>query len=119
MQKSVYVAGPMSGYPNFNFEAFFTAQHTLERQGWKVHNPAQKDVEDDPDIANNATGCVVEAAAKGWDFRKAFKWDCEKVIDGDGIYMLNGWEYSPGATAEHAVAKFVKKNNPDFRIMYQ
>lgn len=118
--KSIYIAGPMSGYPNFNFDAFFTAQHTLERQGWKVHNPAQKDIEEHPDIAaRNPTGDVTQAASEGWDFRKAFKWDCEKVIDGDGIYMLNGWEYSPGATAEHAVAKFVKQNNPDFRIMYQ
>jgi hypothetical protein len=117
--KSVYIAGPMSGFPNFNFPAFFAAEEKLIADGWWVFNPAQKDMDDDPTIQDNATGDVTEAAAKGWDFRKAFKWDTEKVIDGDGIYMLNGWENSPGAVAEHAVARFVKKNYPEFRIMYE
>jgi hypothetical protein len=43
-------------------------------------------------------GNAAEAIAKGFDFRAAFKWDCEKIIDGDAIYMLRGWEKSPGAT---------------------
>jgi hypothetical protein len=60
-----------------------------------------------------------EAIAKGFDFRAAFKWDCEKIIDGDAIYMLKGWEKSPGARAEHAVAQFVKTHNPSFEFMYQ
>jgi hypothetical protein len=116
--KSVYIAGPMSGYPQFNFPAFFTAQHTLERLGWKVWNPANKDGEDEA-VLSTPDGNAAEAIAKGFDFRAAFKWDCEKIIDGDAIYMLRGWEKSPGATAEHMVGKFVKTHNPKFEFMYQ
>lgn len=118
-QKSVYIAGPMSGYPNFNFPAFFAAEEKFKAEGWDVKNPAGKDVEDDPDIQNNATGDASIAIAKGWDFRGAFKWDAEAVIYGDAIYMLKGWEFSPGASAEHAIAKFIKKNYPEYQIMYE
>lgn len=109
----------MSGFYNFNFAAFFAAEAQLKAKGWHVFNPAAKDIEDDPDIQNNPTGDASIAIEKGWDFRAAFKWDVEKVIDGDAIYMLDGWEFSPGAVAEHAVARFVKKNNPAFQIMYE
>ncbi len=45
--------------------------------------------------------------------------DMEKVIQGDGIYMLNGWEQSPGARGEHAAAVAMKKNYPDYQIIYE
>lgn len=119
--KSIYIAGPMSGYPGFNFPAFFEADAKFTAAGWNVKNPAAKDHDsNDPDVfAKNETGDVHKAAAEGWDFRAAFKWDADAVIDGDAIYMLKGWEYSPGAAAEHAIAKFVKKNYPEFEIIYQ
>lgn len=118
--KTAYIAGPMTGYPEFNFPAFFAAQAKLEAEGWTVKNPAAKDSEGDV-IADPsfATGNANDLVTNGWDFRGAFSWDANAIIYGDGIYMLRGWEYSPGACAEHAIAKFIKKCYPAFQIMYE
>jgi hypothetical protein len=117
--KEIYIAGPMSGYPEFNFPAFFAAQKKLEAEGWKVWNPAAKEEDlETPEMESFAKGDSAGLVSEGWDYRGAFKWDCEKVIYGNAIYMLPGWEYSPGATAEHAIAKFIKKQNPEYKIIY-
>lgn len=117
--KSIYVAGPMTGYPEFNFPAFFAAQERLEAEGWQVFNPAAKDSEKTLDAEAVKTGNDKLAMAKGFDFRDAFGWDADKVINGDGIYMLKGWEASPGARAEHAIASVMKIKYPDYSIMYE
>jgi len=36
---SIYIAGPMTGYPEFNFPAFDAARDYLERD-WNVISPA-------------------------------------------------------------------------------
>lgn len=117
--KQIYIAGPMSGYPEFNFPAFFAAQKKFEAEGWKVWNPAAKESENEVQAdVSFASGDNTQLVKNGWDFRGAFLWDCEKIITGDAIYMLPGWEFSPGASAEHAVAKFIKKQNPEYQIIY-
>jgi hypothetical protein len=109
----------MSGYPEFNFPAFFAAQAKLEAEGWEVYNPAAKESENEVQKDESfSTGDNTTLVKNGWDYRSAFMWDCAKVISGDGIYMLPGWEFSPGASAEHAVAKFIKKQNPEYQIIY-
>ncbi len=118
-QKQIYVAGPMSGLPEFNFPAFFRAQRMLEGRGWIVNNPAEKDQEATLDADAVKTGDAKQAIAKGFDFREAFLWDMTKIIQGNGIYMLKGWEQSPGAVAEHRVACAMQKHYPDFVIEYQ
>lgn len=118
-QKSIYVAGPMSGITDFNFPAFFAAQAMLEGQGWIVHNPAAKDEEVSLDPAAVKTGDDKLAIAKGFDFRAAYLWDVDKIIAGNGIYMLKGWEKSPGAFGEWAVAKAMQSKFADFEIIYQ
>lgn len=118
--KSVYVAGPMTGYPNFNFAAFFSAAEKLKADGWKVWNPAQKDEEDGVvGGAGWSEGDDQKLVASGWNFRDAFQWDCEKVIQSDAIYMLKGYEKSSGAMAELAVAKAIKARYPDYEIIYE
>jgi hypothetical protein len=113
----IYIAGPMTGYPEFNFPAFFAAGERLEQEGWTVFNPAKKDAE--KDLAGFATGDAKEAVAKGFDFREAFLWDVSKVIEGDAVYMLRGWQYSPGASGEHAVAVAMKRHYPNYQIIYE
>lgn len=118
-QKSIYIAGPMSGIPNFNFPAFFAAQRELESRGWKVFNPAEKDQEKTLNPEAVAAGDAKLAVATGFDFREAYLWDVTKIIQGNGIYMLDGWEKSPGARGEHAVAVAMKTHYADFEIHYQ
>jgi hypothetical protein len=117
--KQIYIAGPMSGYPEFNFPAFFTAAYTLERQGWKVWNPASKDGEEGvkKDVSF-ASGDDQQLMKSGWDFKDAFHWDVHKVIYADAIYMLPGWEKSSGARAEHAVAVSIQQRYPEYKIIY-
>lgn len=121
MSKSIYIAGPMSGYPEFNFPAFFAAEDTVKswRQFDTVWNPAAKDSEYELDAEACKTGDHVLVQEKGFDFREAYLWDVTKVIESDAIYMLNNWQYSPGAVGEHAVAVAVKKHNPAFEIIYE
>jgi hypothetical protein len=121
MAKSIYIAGPMSGYPNWNYDSFFKAHEKLEKEGWKVYNPAAKDQEMGyGDDEARATGNTALSIKKGtFDFREAYLWDLTKIIEGHGIYMLRGWEQSPGARGEHAAAVAMNKHYPDFQIIYE
>ncbi len=115
----VYIAGPMSGYPNFNFSAFFAAEAELRADGWTVFNPAAKDQEIDLDPVAVETGDAKLAVEKGFDFREAYLWDVSKIIEGDAIFMLKGWQFSPGAVGEHAVAVAMQRHYADYQIIYQ
>lgn len=116
----IYIAGPMSGYKNFNFEAFNGAAEYLISLGWDVFNPAAKDTEKHPDIENNPEGDPILAAQKdGFNFREAYLWDVSKVIEADAIFMLEGWEQSPGARGEHAVAVAMQRHYPEYQIIYE
>lgn len=117
MSKRIYIAGPMTGYPEFNFPAFYAAAAEFEAMGWIVANPADKDSE--KTLSGFETGDAKAAVKGGFNFREAYLWDCEKVINGDAIYMLKGWQKSVGAVGEHAVATAVKRHYPDYQIMYQ
>lgn len=118
-QKSIYIAGPMSGYENFNFPAFFAAEEKLKAEGYIVYNPANKEVEQSDAVQNNKDGDRDKLMEDGFDFREVFKWDTEKVIECDAIYMLKGWEKSPGARAEHMVACTMQHYYKDYKIIYE
>ncbi|MEN5279269.1 DUF4406 domain-containing protein [Brucella sp. TWI432] len=105
----IYLAGPMSGIPEFNFPAFKAATAKLREDGHYVFSPAEKDIErhGGVDISiGNQTGCQDEAAkSHGFSLRDALAddtwWICKEA---DAIAMLPGWENSKGARAEHALA---------------
>lgn len=120
--KSIYIAGPMSGYPNFNFESFNQAADYLKYvRGYDVvWNPAAKDSENGIlELEAAKTGDDHALMDTGWSFEEAFLWDVTKVIQSRAIYMLKGWEQSMGAAAEHAVAVSMKRRYPDYEIIYQ
>lgn len=109
MNKAIYIAGPMRGYPNFNFPVFNAAADYWERVcGFTVFNPAQDDVEEyGTDISvGNDTGCEEQAAKEhGFCLRDALARDTEWICKtATHIYMLKGWEASKGARAEWALA---------------
>lgn len=108
MNKAIYVAGPMRGIPEFNFPAFFAAEDKLKANGWRVFNPARKDVDEHGEemFKANTTGDENKAAQQGFSLRDALKWDTEKIcLECDAIAMLPGWEKSSGAFAEWALAR--------------
>jgi len=117
MRKSIYIAGPMSGYPDFNFPAFYKAAEQFRMAGYEVFNPADKEGETLSD-KSRLTGDPVQAQKDGFNFRDVYLWDVEKVIQATAIYMLEGWENSPGARGEHAVAVAMKRHYPDYEILY-
>jgi hypothetical protein len=102
-----YVAGPMRGYPLFNFPAFDAATALLREQGHEVFNPAERDREKHGDGVNDsATGDLADITDTGFSLRDALGADTEWICrEADAIFMLDGWEKSKGATAEKALAE--------------
>jgi hypothetical protein len=81
-----YIAGPMTGYSEWNFPAFNKAADHLTKLGHTAVNP----VDINPDTTTPWIECM--------------KADLRALIDCDAIYMLSGWNKSKGATLEYVVA---------------
>lgn len=81
----IYIAGPMSGLPDFNRAAFNDAAYIKACYGHVVLNPA--------------------VLPGGLEQREYMDICCAMVRSADTIFMLNGWENSPEARAEHALAE--------------
>ena len=104
----IYLAGPMRGYPQFNFPAFKHYATILRAQGHEVFSPAEKDEEvHGADFAKgNETGSEEAAAdTHGFSRRRALGDDMEWICKhADAVALMPGWGASKGATAERAVA---------------
>ncbi|MDR5765020.1 MULTISPECIES: DUF4406 domain-containing protein [unclassified Caballeronia] len=83
----LYIAGPMTGYPELNFPAFHAEAGRLRALGFEIVNPAEINV--DP--------------TAGW--LACMRADIKQLVDCDGIALLPGWEQSSGATVEHTLAR--------------
>lgn len=105
----IYLAGPMTGYKDFNFPAFMAGAKLLRELGHEVFNPAEHDIKlYGTEMNKSETGDVTEAEAKGFDKRVAIKADLTYIIDeADAIALLPGWERSKGANAEFWTAQFL------------
>jgi Domain of unknown function (DUF4406) len=95
----VYLAGPMSGIPQFNFPAFFEAARRIRAGGFEVVSPAEiDDAEDTAEALASLDG--VPSSRRSWgDFLAR---DVKLIADGgiDGIVFLPGWTQSKGAKLE-------------------
>jgi hypothetical protein len=114
---NIYLAGPMSGIPEFNFPAFMDMADYLRQRGYNVFNPAEHDIERvGHDFSTEAkTGDAEDAAKYGITYRKCLKADLTWICDqADAMYMLTGWEKSKGCQAEHSLAKAL-----DIPIFYE
>jgi hypothetical protein len=80
----LYIAGPMSNYPGYNFPAFHAADRKLRAAGYGVLNPA-----DNP-------------PCDSWDgyMRAAIA----QVIRAEGVAVLPDWQMSAGASLEVHIA---------------
>ena len=82
--KKVYISGPMTGYENNNYPAFFAAEEQLKQAGYDVINPARNTP---PDPATATWESFMRMAIK-------------QVCDADFVARLDGWEFSKGANIE-------------------
>ena len=92
--ETVYLAGPMTGYEEFNFPAFHSATAVLRAWGFTVISPAERDEADGFDPKNHA--------AQTHSYYMAI--DLPLVCGADAVVVLPGWEKSSGAQMETAVA---------------
>lgn len=92
-----YIAGPMRGYPKWNFPAFDDATRMLRSQGWEIINPAEldRDIGFDEDSDRLPDGFIENAMRR----------DIEALLRVDAIVLLPGWEGSSGTAIELTVAK--------------
>lgn len=117
----IYVAGPMRGYPAFNFPAFFEAEARLRKMFPAAHikNPARMDAERsnllyllDRDPTGRLLGEFLvehfDQSPDSNDLREALTEDLAFVAgQADLVALLPGWRQSKGATAEAAAAHAV------------
>lgn len=102
----IYVAGPMRGFPLYNFPAFDAAAAELRKHGHTVISPAELDRELGFDEATDtATPAFV---------RLAIARDLKAIATCDAIYLLRGWSKSSGAAVELHLAKFL-----GLKVLYQ
>lgn len=86
----IYVAGPMTGYENFNYQAFDDAATRLRALGYSVLSPSE--IEGDEG-----------AGSRTWDWymRRALT----MLLQCDAVAVLPGWQESKGAVIETELAK--------------
>ncbi|MDK9607088.1 DUF4406 domain-containing protein [Lelliottia wanjuensis] len=81
----IYIAGPMTGIPEYNRPAFFDAAAQLVDRGHTVLNPAT--------LPNGLTQPQYMDIC------------CAMLRCADAVFLLEGWEQSAGARAERALAE--------------
>lgn len=78
----IYVAGPMTGLPEFNYPSFRAAAAQLRQLGHYVEDPSTN--------INPTPG----------DYHGWLRAGLEQLIGCDGVALLPGWEASGGARLE-------------------
>lgn len=97
-RRKIYLAGPMRGLPNLNFDAFHEARARWESAGWQVMSPASIDL---------AVGLGPQCHSDDTMLRQLITMDVACICNCDAIAMLPGWEKSMGSTVELALAQFL------------
>lgn len=95
-ENKIYIAGPMSGIPEYNAPEFNQAAQMWKDQEFDIFNP----------IESPMSRLVQEGHMSGQEaYRACLHLDLEWITTtATAIYMLKGWEKSLGAKAEHATA---------------
>lgn len=89
---TIYIAGPMTGYPDHNYPAFDAAAAQLEQDGYTVLTPSR--INDEQDFT---------PGTQTWE--TYMRYSLTMVLDADAVALLPGWQQSRGATLEHRVAR--------------
>ena len=94
--RRIYIAGPMSGLPNNGYDAFNRKATQLRAPGWEVVNPAEMDLD---------AGLSEDREFTRADYMQAARRDLQALQTVEAVYMLDGYEQSPGACWEWSYAK--------------
>lgn len=96
----IYIAGPMTGLPNYNFEAFDIARDRLLAWPGDMTVVSPADMDRSLGIEPDAEGKI-----ENFNYTDAMRRCCLVLCDDvDAIYMLNGWNASKGARAERSLS---------------
>lgn len=96
----VYIAGPMTGHPDFNYPAFDRARVRLEEAGWTVRSPAHAYLTGCGNLLRTPPDPEFE---RPWiDYMRD---SIRLMLDCKAVYVLPGWEASRGATTEVDLAR--------------
>ena len=105
-----YIAGPMRGYPGFNFDAFDEAYVRLYAKGHipispicldRVHEGFEQYPPDNFEITDEFK-------------RRVMRRDLNAIFECEAVYLLHGWKGSEGVAVELALAKYL-----GLEILYQ
>lgn len=88
----LYVAGPMSGLPDWNYPAFAEAAKALRVAGYMVENPGE---------GYEGT----EGTVDGWTWEDYLRRALRQMLTCEAVALLDGWESSKGARLEVATAE--------------
>lgn len=83
----IYIAGPMSGLPDYNYPKFNATAAALREQGHEVENPAENP----------------EPPCKSW--KGYMRMAIVQLVQCEVVVLLPGWEKSRGANIEHRLAR--------------
>lgn len=97
----LYLAGPMTGLPEFNYPAFHAAATNAACEGFIVHNPASLNLRAESAEHRDAWAYCMKQALK-------------MMMQCDAILMLDGWADSKGAKIEWNLAQQL-----NFQVYYE
>jgi hypothetical protein len=101
----LYLAGPMTGYPQFNFPLFIRAAEKAREQGFDVISPAELDQENNEDYDLSINSPDGELGTTHQTFGDYLSRDVKIVHDHCvGVIFLPKWFESKGARMEAYVA---------------
>ena len=102
--KKIYIAGPMTGIPQYNFPAFLEAEEVLKGRGWQVLSPARMDIDRGFNPIKDPFAVFTDDM-----IMPAIRMETAAILDCDAIAMLDNWNASKGATADFYVARWAGK----------
>ena len=107
----LYLAGPMTGIPQFNYPAFEEAAAALRSVGVEVQSPAEMDNDEDREAAMASTDGSAETYTGTSTWGDFLARDVKLLADDgiDAVVVLPGWEGSRGARLETYVAMLCAK----------
>jgi hypothetical protein len=106
----LYIAGPMTGYLQFNIPAFDAMAALLREEGYDVVSPAELDDEDIRAISmESSDGAIQTLETHGQTWGDFLARDVKMLADDgiDGVVVLPGWAKSKGARLETYVANAI------------